>query len=226
VVLTFTEDGRLDGPTNMRRDLDLIDRAESGAWGCRVYGWDGPWVSLGRFQSPERDLVDPADTNWVQRPTGGKAVLHGHDVTVGLAVPIDALRLGKRSLKQVYRAVVTPLVEALRACGVPARLAVDTRYAGNGERTADCFALSSPNDVVDETTGLKVCGCALRLAEGVVLLQASLPSARPLVRPESVIRNAALTYREWDTTNFGRALKEALLGGEVPRAPSQTWDLI
>jgi hypothetical protein len=59
-------------------------------------------------------------------------------------------------------------------------------------------------------TGLKVCGCALRLTESAILLQASLPNGRPLVDPEKVIRNAALSYREWDSSNFAPALQQAL----------------
>src|SRR5205085_6034945 len=108
--MTFEVDGRLEGHTNMLRDRELLSRAEAGEAGCRVYGWLGPWVSLGRFQSPERDLVQPEATNWVVRPTGGKAVLHGHDLTVGLAVPLSALGLENRSLKAVYRAIVQPLI--------------------------------------------------------------------------------------------------------------------
>lgn len=195
----------------MSRDLDLLTHAEAGEAGCRVYGWDGPWVSLGRFQSAERDLVDSANTHWVSRPTGGKAVLHGHDVTVGLAIPLCRLGVEKGALKLAYRAVVNPLVAGLRACGVAARLAEDTAWCGHGTKTADCFAFSSPNDVVDEATGLKVCGCALRLTEVAVLVQASLPNGRPLISPESVIRNAALSYREWDSEPFAEALYRALI---------------
>src|SRR4051812_23191761 len=115
----------------MERDIRLLDSAENGVAGCRIYTWDGPWVSLGRFQSPDRDLVDPERSNWVMRPTGGKAVLHGHDVTVGLAVPLRLLDLtGQRSLKAVYRLVIGPLVEGLRACGIPARLAEETQFSG------------------------------------------------------------------------------------------------
>jgi lipoate-protein ligase A len=179
--------------------------------GCRVYSWDGPWVTLGRYQSADRDLVDPQFRNWVMRPTGGKAVLHGHDVTVGLAAPI-ALLGAERRLKPVYRAVVEPIAAALRVCGVRARLAEDTRYAGSGARSADCFAFSSANDVIDEDTGQKVCGCALKLTEKAVLLQASIPNGPPLVDPARVIRNAALISRTWDSSKFAEALEESLSG--------------
>lgn len=198
----------------MARDRALLAAAERGEAGARVYGWDGLWVSLGRFQSPERDLVSPSTTRWVMRPTGGRAVLHGHDVTVGLAAPLEALGISSRGLRPAYRAVVGPLVEGLRACGVPAVLAEDRRAVGasgasHSPAPADCFAVASPNDVVDERTGAKVCGCALRLTEWAVLVQASLPHGTPLAPPDTVIRDAALTVREWDPTNFAEALREA-----------------
>ena len=179
----------LDGPANMARDAELLQDAERGRAGARVYTWDGPWVSLGRFQRPEKALRDPTKIDWVMRPTGGKAVLHGHDVTVGMAVPLPALGItesGSRRVSTVYRAVVRPLVEALAAAGLPATLAENTPFVRTGCQTADCFAHVSPNDIVDPATGHKVCGCALRVTPGAVLVQASVPVRRPLVRPDAV----------------------------------------
>ncbi len=194
----------------MSRDQILLDRAERGEAGCRVYSWGAPWVTLGRYQSPERDLCSSADTSWVIRPTGGKAVLHGHDITVGLAVPLNRFS-GLRSIKSIYPAVVAPLVNALRACDVPAALAEETPHAGKGQRTADCFAHVSPNDVVDVRSGKKVCGCALRVTQTAVLVQASLPYRSPILDPASVMRNAeSAPVVPWDPTGFGDALEEAI----------------
>ena len=209
----MTNDGNLSGVENMRRDQLLLEAAERGDPGFRVYGWDGVWVTVGRFQSPERDLVDPCNTRWILRPTGGKAVLHGHDVTVGLAVPLRLLvGVDSRSVKGVYRAVVAPIVVALNACGVPAALAEETRHANTGMRTSDCFAFSSPNDVVDSSTGRKLCGCALRLTQTAVLVQASIPNGPPLVDPCTVIVNADRHVAcDWDASNFCSAFEGAML---------------
>ena len=170
------EDWNCDGPTNMARDAELLASAEEGQGGCRVYSWNGPWISLGMMQVAERDLLPTNPVPWVIRPTGGKAVLHGHDVTVGLAVPLASLVAASetveklsRSVKAVYRRIVGPLVVALRGCGMPARLAEETPFVGGKGKTADCFAHVSPNDVVHELTGQKVCGCALRLTSSAVL---------------------------------------------------------
>jgi len=234
---------RFDGHENMRRDASLLDAAEKeGRLGWRVYGWAGPWVSLGMLQDPTRDLLDPDLIPWVMRPTGGKAVLHGHDITVGMAVPLALIsertreseeRLA-RSVKTVYRWIIAPIVEALRECGLPASLAENTRFGaarirhpnplpeGRGElrnqqseirnpTSPDCFGHVSPNDVVDERTGQKVCGCALRLTRRAVLLQASIPAGPPLLDPRRVFAHAALAPPpKWDATAFREALSEAL----------------
>lgn len=195
------------GPDHMERDALLLDAAERGDPGWRVYQWDGPWVSIGRFQRPERALVLGWD-RWCLRPTGGRAVLHGHDVTLAYALPHEG---DSRRLKEVYRRLIAPLVEALNVCGLPCQLAETTRYAGRGKESEECFAFSSPNDVICPETGKKVCGCALRIGEHGALLQASIPYRHPLVPPETAISGATETsVREWDWNRFEDAVAQAI----------------
>lgn len=162
---------------------------------ARVYTWEGPWVSLGLFQQSEADLRPDCPIPWVKRPTGGRAVLHGHDVTIGLSVPfvaIDATVDLSRSVRRAYRAVTAPIIAALKASGVPACLGEDLPVRQpSGPRSADCFAAISANDIVDRTTLQKVCGCALKLRMHSVLLQASIPAGRPLVDPSEVYARPA-----------------------------------
>lgn len=172
----------LDGPENMDRDVALLGRGLA----ARVYTWSGAWVSLGRFQKPERALLDPDNMNWVMRPTGGKAVLHGHDVTIGLAAPLSLLNLDSRSVSAAYRLIIEPIISAMRHAGADVDLAERTRFVRNAGHTADCFAHIAPNDVVHVQTGQKVCGCALKLTQDAVLVQASLPAAPPLVNLDLV----------------------------------------
>lgn len=195
----------------MAADEALLEEAERGGFSARVYGWDALWVTLGRFQDAERDLVAPDAQPWIVRPTGGKAVLHGHDATVSLAAPLERLGADARSIRAVYRTLAAPLVAALREAGLPALLADGTPHAGRGSRTADCFAFNSPNDIVHEATGKKVCGCALRLTSSAVLLQASIPARPPRVPPESVIRGATpIEIYPWQPDRLPHALESAL----------------
>jgi lipoate-protein ligase A len=202
--MTFSFDPPLDGHANMARDSALLEGGEPAA---RLYTWDGPWVSLGRSQDPNLDLAPGNSVPWVRRPTGGMAVLHGHDWTVALALPLSALDLECRSVREVYRRLVNPVVVALRRCGLDAALAEDTTFAQLGRSwVADCFAFRSPNDVVDRRTGHKVCGCALRVTRIGALLQASIPKEAPLVDPATVIPGAAtVSPLHWDTAEFPAA---------------------
>lgn len=83
-----------DGPANMARDFALLDEVREGPWAARVYTWSEPWVTLGKFQDPETDLVPGCTVPYAIRPTGGRGVLHGHDITIGLALRFDALAQG------------------------------------------------------------------------------------------------------------------------------------
>jgi len=207
-----------DGAVNMRQDEQLLELAEHGEAWCRIYSWSGPWITLGKYQTAERDIVPGSKVPWVNRPTGGKAVLHGHDITVGLAMPLrmlvsDSMPVQKleRSIKAVYRAMSAPIIVALRSCGLPAALGEDTRFAGTGPRVADCFAHISANDIVDERNGQKVCGSALKVTQTAALVQASIPAGVPLVDPAAVIIGGkAIEVADWDSSRFAEELEKAL----------------
>lgn len=206
------DDGPSDGPTNMARDLDLLRSLGSRGFAGRVYGWDGPWVTLGRFQRPERVFAPGSTVPHVVRPTGGKAVLHGHDLTIGLAASLLAIGADSRQISKVYRKVCQPLVRALNRYGIAASLAEETLFVRSAGSVGDCFAHVSPNDIVDPQTGRKVCGCALKVGEDAVLVQASVPVAPPLVDPRDVFLQPALVQ---GTGEMDRARLAGFLGEEL-----------
>lgn len=200
---------RLDGFEAMARDVVLLDAAvRNGQTTCRIYRWNGPWVTLGNQQTAERDLLPGCLIPSVKRPTGGWAVLHGHDLTIGLAAPIGE----RRSVRDIYRWVVDPVIQSLRACGVDAVLGEEVaRTPSKGAHLVDCFAQVSANDIVDAAEGLKVCGCALRVTRHAVLLQCSVPVTQPLVDPSTVFANPAqYASARWDSDGLPTALKNAL----------------
>ena len=176
------EDPPSDGPTNMGVDIELLEKAEQGESTLRFYSWEKAWVTLGRFQDPKTDLLDTDLVPWIIRPTGGRAVLHGHDLTITLACPHESL-----SVRQVYRMLIRPLVEGLRHAGQPAGLGEETKFVGSGS-AADCFRHVSANDVVDPNTGRKLIGCALKVTRRAALAQCSIPMTMPLIDPAKVYR--------------------------------------
>ncbi|HJP82397.1 MAG TPA: hypothetical protein VJ835_02735 [Fimbriimonadaceae bacterium] len=203
-MIQVRQEGAFDGPENMRRDLDLASTSHIAA---RVYSWNGPWVSLGKNQTVDSQLIS-SGVPYVQRPTGGAAVLHGHDATVGLVVPVRYLESG---LGSTFRNVTKPLVEALRACGLPAVLAANVPGAYGGEQKFDCFVSVSKTDVVHEITRAKICGCALLRTREFVLLQASIPNGEPLIDPAKVFTEPAnYSGPLWNDAELASELESAL----------------
>lgn len=189
----------------------LLASAENGMPSARVYGWDEPWVTLGQFQRVRGTLIAHCGVQWARRPTGGRAVLHGHDVTVGLAMPLSMLR-GGTGVKQVYPHVIGIISSALQAAGAAAVLGAEViGDRGSMPRSADCFATVSPNDIVHPRTGHKVCGCAMRLTDRAVLVQASIPTSAPLIDPRLVYADpASVSWIEVDGKRLAETLEAAI----------------
>jgi lipoate---protein ligase len=133
----------------------------------RFYTWAPAAISLGasqRRQIPEhwRDLVwqgQPVDL--VQRPTGGRGVLHQGDLTYALVTSHIA---GTRD--QAYRRLCQFLLKGWADLGIHLDFGQPRRDYG---RSHNCFALATTADLVD-TQGHKVIGSA-QLRRGAYLLQ-------------------------------------------------------
>lgn len=193
----------------MARDIALLSLAEDGMAGARVYFWDWVWVTLGRNQKPENALLD-LSVNHIVRPTGGAAVLHGHDLTIGLAMPLVDLDCSSREVKKAYLGLVSPILSALNAVGVPASLGRDIADRGSSA-SPYCFGMKSDYDVLNRSTGEKICGCAMRVTDRAALLQASIPVGEPLVEPDLVLKEFMRTpCLAFDLTKFTYELQLTL----------------
>ena len=133
----------------------------------RFYTWKPVAISLGvsqRRQIPEhwKTLVwDGQPVDLVQRPTGGRGVLHQGDLTYAL---VTSAVEGSRS--QVYRFLCQFLIAGWAKLGVPLEFGQPGR---DYMRSPNCFALSTGADLVD-AWGRKVIGSA-QLRRGPYLLQ-------------------------------------------------------
>ena len=117
-------DGPADGLWNMGVDESLLKTAVTGgAPTLRFYRWRGPWLSLGYSQRPRAELhaaCTRAGVGVVRRVTGGRAVLHGEDLTYALAAAESELPVEVGGRMALYDRVATALRAALRVVGVRA----------------------------------------------------------------------------------------------------------
>ncbi|HYV98418.1 MAG TPA: hypothetical protein VE967_13235 [Gemmatimonadaceae bacterium] len=135
------------GAVNFARDEALAQVARNtGHAVMRLYAWDRPVVSLGRNERAvgryDPDKLARAGLDVVRRPTGGRALLHHHELTYAFAEQItDA-----DSLRASYERVSRLLLTALRTLGVAADVA-DSR-AGRPIEGSPCFAIPSAGEIV------------------------------------------------------------------------------
>src|SRR5947209_7661394 len=78
------------GAENMATDHVLLDAAAArGTASLRFYTWTEATLSLGYFQaaSTRLDSARRAALPWLRRPSGGKTLIHHHELTYALALP-------------------------------------------------------------------------------------------------------------------------------------------
>jgi lipoate-protein ligase A len=153
----------------MRADLALLDEVAAGAApALRLYHWRPPALSLGRFQ-PDDDVDAEAcrsrGVEVVRRPTGGRALLHGADLTYAAVMARPEGAAG--TVDAVYRFLASGLIAGLARLGVDAAVA---RHEGPGGPV--CFASQQGADLrVGER---KLCGSAQLNRAGAVLQHGSI----------------------------------------------------
>ncbi|MBW2543451.1 MAG: lipoate--protein ligase family protein [Deltaproteobacteria bacterium] len=213
------------GAWNMGVDEALLASAvRTGRPSLRFYRWQGPWLSLGYGQilEPERlAACGRAGVGVVRRVTGGRAVLHGSDLTYALAAREEQLPPG---LTASYELVAGILIRALAALGVEAVASVSprrresfphrfqlgaaaaaSRFPGAG---FDCFARPAGREIC--VAGQKLAGSAQRRAQGGILQHGSIrlapdpPGAR---RASSLIGAGATSLAELGVDSAPEALQ-------------------
>jgi lipoate-protein ligase A len=172
--------GRYDADYNMALDLHLFtlcdSRAECGF--LRFYTWSGPTLSLGYFE--DAGVIDMArvledGVRVVRRPTGGRAVLHGDDLTYAVVTSREA----GRSLLETYRMISECIVSGLARLGIDAGLERST--AGKSDvRRKPCFVSTSRYEILHQ--GRKVAGSAQKAGSTAVLQHGSIPLGRGYLR--------------------------------------------
>ena len=183
-------DGPGAGPWNMAVDEALLRSAQRGAPATlRFYSWDGAWLSLGFAQSLDaarRAACCEAGVGIVRRATGGRAVLHGADLTYAVVAPAAALPAG---LHATYALIGEALREGIAALGVEAERSGPS-HAAPGPGGFDCFQSPAADEIC--AGGRKLAGSAQRRAGGAVLQHGSLrltpdpPTARAAAGLEQV----------------------------------------
>ena len=172
--------GPLDGASNMAIDEALLDSfdPERSTPVLRLYGWNPPALSYGRFQDAgmvldlERCRADRVTV--VPRITGGGVIYHADELTYAIVCAPQHLP-GETTVKESFRYLTGFLLTFYRELGLPAAYAadVDVDIARLGKRTPLCFAGRESYDILID--GRKIGGNAQRRLKKSIFQHGSIP---------------------------------------------------
>ena len=179
-------DGALEGARNMATDRAMLAaRARGSAPSTlRLYSWEVPTVSLGHFQDAAQVDLDACARRGfdvVRRPTGGRGVLHDHELTYSVVAHLDDGI--PRGVAASYRYLSAALVDAYRRLGVHAELTSRSRGPA-GE--AACYLHATPADL--SLGVMKLSGSAQLWSGDAVLQHGSIVVVRDIDAESEVFR--------------------------------------
>lgn len=171
-------DGPVQGAMNMALDRAVLHAHAAGESlpTLRLYRWEVPTVTLGRFQPEVQvDLAacERRGFDVVRRPTGGRGVLHDDELTYSI---VAGTRDGVPSgVAASYRYLSAALAAAYAALGVPAQVTARSR----GERGAGaCYLHATQADL--SLGAAKLSGSAQVWKDAAVLQHGSFVISRDI----------------------------------------------
>jgi lipoyl(octanoyl) transferase len=177
----FIDSGNCSPSYNMALDEPLLDWHSEGKIPptIRFYGWDPATLSIGYFQKVAKeinlDAVKEHGLGFVRRPTGGRGVLHEHELTYSVIVSEEHPEMPK-TVTEAYRVISEGILKGFQGLGLEAYFAVpktvEEREGLKNPRSAVCFDAPSWYELVVE--GRKVAGSAQTRQKGVILQHGSI----------------------------------------------------
>jgi len=143
----------------------------------RFYRWRPATISLGYGQSVTADVdlevCRQAGLDVVRRSTGGRAVLHDHEVTYAVIAPLHTGLFGG-SVLDCYRVISDVLQQTLVKLGLPAKL-VPGKPRGGQQNALKAVCFSAPSQYELVIDGRKVAGSAQKRHGQAFLQHGSIP---------------------------------------------------
>jgi len=171
------DDGACDGYLNMVTDRAILTACGEGKAPptLRLYGWKEPALTIGYAQNSCRDVDLPRcralEIPVVQRPTGGRALLHDKEFTYSLVAPIPHPRFSA-NLRDAFHAVSGALLFSLSQLGIcDAELAKPSGAFSNG-RSPSCFSSLNHHEI--SVKNKKLIGSAQRRTSRSFLQQGAM----------------------------------------------------
>ncbi|QUG42087.1 lipoate--protein ligase family protein [Psychrobacillus sp. INOP01] len=172
----FINSGPCSPSYNMAMDEALLDWHSEGLIPpvIRFYEWNPATLSIGYFQTVEKEIdmeaVQRLGLGFVRRPTGGRGVLHEHELTYSVIVT-ESYPSMPATVTEAYRVISEGLLLGFQNLGLNAYFSVpntdEQKENLKKPKSAVCFDAPSWYELVVE--GKKVAGSAQTRQKGVIL---------------------------------------------------------
>ncbi len=168
-------DSPTSGAINMACDEAIMLSVASGEMPptLRLYAWQPFCLSLGYGQRiADADLERLHTYGWhiVRRPTGGRAILHGDELTYSVSLP-DTHELASGDVIESYRRISRALLLALQHLGLSPES--EKQEKSNRSVGAVCFEVPSHYEITAQ--GRKLIGSAQLRRKNGILQHGSFP---------------------------------------------------
>ena len=196
--------------------LEAVEEGKSPTT-LRLYGWEPACLSIGYAQSyndVEEERVAERGWDVVRRLTGGRAILHGDELTYAIIAPLDDPRLSG-DITQSYGRLSKALLHGLRILGLKVEAESKGVNSNSNINEPICFEVPSNNEIVAD--GKKLIGSAQARRKKAVLQHGTLPLFGDLTRITDALRYESDERRNADGIKLlGRATTvEAVVGRRV-----------
>ncbi len=152
-------------------------RRRTGRSVARVYGWDPPAITLGRYQDEgcvNRAACRSAGIDVVRRITGGGAIFHDRELTYAVACGETVMTRNGLSVPDSFRFINGAMISFYSAFGLAAEYSgVNNGGRPSSRRVPFCFAGRERYDLM--IGGKKIGGNAQRRAGNTIFQHGSIP---------------------------------------------------
>lgn len=141
----------------------------------RLYSWNRPSLTLGCFQKASDINIEYCrrhDIPVVRRPTGGRAILHGDELTYSFSAKTD-LGPFSHGLLDSYRRISIAFSRAFKKIGVTVESKKEREEGRALSRNPLCFQSSSYGEIL--AGNKKLMGSAQKRWDDCLLQQGSIP---------------------------------------------------
>src|SRR5208283_2773466 len=201
------DSGPCEAPYNMALDESIAAAVRSGDSPptLRLYGWCQPSVSLGAFQK-----ITDIDTSYcaanevevVRRPTGGRGLLHGKELTYSFSARNEGLF--SQGLLDAYRKISTSFLLGLQRLGLPVKMKTRHERGSNLVRSPLCFQSTSYGELT--INGKKLIGSAQKRWADGFLQQGSIPYTVDHAALAAVFRNKGTRGKGQESQEAGESI--------------------